>query len=37
MDDSTTAPADEAPDRLTPGAPRAVFAAVTGTLIEWYD
>ena len=37
MDDSTTAPVAEASDRLTPGARRAVFAAVTGTLIEWYD
>lgn len=37
MDDSATAPVAEAPDRLTSGARRAVFAAVTGTLIEWYD
>lgn len=27
----------EASDQLTPGARRALFAAVTGTLIEWYD
>lgn len=24
-------------DRMTPGARRALTAAVTGTLIEWYD
>ncbi|HRO93200.1 MFS transporter [Citricoccus sp.] len=33
--DSTTLPV--ASERMAPGARRALFAAVTGTLIEWYD
>lgn len=34
---TTTNPAETRPDRLTPGARRALLAAMIGTLIEWYD
>ena len=34
---SSAAPPAAPPDRLTPGARKALVASMVGTLIEWYD
>lgn len=37
MDTHNEAPVPAPPARLSPGSRKALFAAVTGTVIEWYD